>query len=92
MAKVMVAVRVFPTDAETDRKALADAIRRVLPPEVVAIRIGEEALAFGYTALRVYVVMPEETEGGTERLEELLRSVEGVGDVEVLSVSRLTEF
>lgn len=92
MAKILVSVKVFPADAELDRKELADKIRRALPPEYEAIRMREEPLAFGYTALKVHVIMPEETEGGTEQLEQILRSIEGIDDVEVENVSRLSEF
>jgi elongation factor 1-beta len=33
--------------------------------------------------------MPEETEGGTEELESILRSVDGVDEVEVEVVHRI---
>jgi len=92
MAKILVSLKVYPADAETDRKELADRIREVLPKEYEAIRVREEPLAFGYTALKVHIVMPEETEGGTEKLEELLKSIQGIEDVEVEAVSRLSEF
>jgi elongation factor 1-beta len=92
MAKIIVSVKVFPSDADIDRKELADKIRKALPPEYEVIRIKEEPLAFGYTALKLHILMPEETEGGTEKLEEILKGIEGIDDVEVESVSRLSEF
>ncbi|MGC8679355.1 MAG: hypothetical protein ACP5TH_06145 [Fervidicoccaceae archaeon] len=49
-------------------------------------------MAFGYVALKLYITFPEETEGGTDKLEEMLRSVNGVDDLEIESVSRLSSF
>lgn len=92
MAKILVSVKVYPTDADIDRKELSDKIRKALPAEYEAIRIKEEPLAFGYTALKLHVLMPEETEGGTDQLESILKGIEGIDDVEVESVSRLSEF
>lgn len=92
VAKVLISVKVFPSDAEIDRKMLSDKIRQFLPKEFEAIRIREEPLAFGYTALKVHVIMPEELEGGTDKLEGILKSIEGIDDIEIEAVTRLTEF
>ncbi|MDH5815556.1 MAG: elongation factor 1-beta [Candidatus Nezhaarchaeota archaeon] len=91
MAKVMVLLRVLPIDIEVDMEGLKDKIQAAI------IKLGEgfalqsyriEPIAFGLKALRLAIVMPEETEGGTYVLEETIRGVEGVGEVEVEFVSR----
>jgi translation elongation factor 1B (aEF-1B) len=51
---------------------------------------GEEPLAFGIKALKILVSMPEDYEGGTDALEEAVRSVQGVEDVQVEAVTRLS--
>ncbi len=92
MARVLVSVKIFPKDAELDRKKIMDDIRKKLPKEYDIVRSTEEPIAFGYTALRVYFTIPEETEGGTNKLEEALRKVDDIDDFEIESVHRLSEF
>lgn len=92
MAKVLVSIKAYPEGVETDRKQLVEKIRATLPKGYELIRFSEEPVAFGYTLLKLYITMPEETEGGTEKLEELLRGVEGIEDIEIETVHRLSEF
>ncbi len=92
MAKVLVAVKVYPEGVEIKREDIVEEVRRRLPENYELVRHAEEPVAFGYTLLKLYITMPEETEGGTEKLEELLKSINGVEDVEVETVHRLSEF
>jgi len=92
MARVLASVKVFPSDSEADRGKILDEIRKALPEEYHILRAAEEPIAFGYVALKLYITFPEETEGGTEKLEQLLRSVKGIDDLEIESVSRLSSF
>jgi elongation factor 1-beta len=93
MAKVMVILKVLPADVDVD---VEDLRRRV---QTAVSKLGEgfalqsykiEPIAFGLKALRLAIVMPEEVEGGTYSLEEAVRSVEGVGEIEVEVVSRIS--
>ncbi len=92
MAKVLVSIKVYPKDAETDRKQVIDKIRTVLPNDYEIVRTAEEPIAFGYVALKVHIAIPEETEGGTDKLEQLLKEVDDIDDIEIESVHRLSEF
>ncbi|MEM0061320.1 MAG: elongation factor 1-beta [Fervidicoccaceae archaeon] len=92
MARVLASVRVYPSDSISDRGKLLDEIRKVLPEEYHILKASEEPIAFGYKALKLYITFPEDTEGGTEKLEELLRSISGIDDLEIESVSRLSSF
>jgi elongation factor 1-beta len=46
-------------------------------------------IAFGLYGLRLYITMPEEYEGGTYELENLLSSIDGISSVDVEYVTRL---
>lgn len=92
MARVLVQVKVYPKEANTDKNKLIDDIRKALPEDYIIVRANEEPIAFGYKALKLFITFPENTEGGTDNLEQLLRSVEDVDDLEVESVSRLSSF
>ncbi|MCS7107340.1 MAG: elongation factor 1-beta [Acidilobaceae archaeon] len=89
MARVVVAVRVFPSGVEVDHNGLLERIKASLPQDYSLVGSSEIPIAFGYKALRILVTMPEETEGGTDELENTLRGVEGVDEVEVEFVHRI---
>ncbi|MET1159670.1 MAG: elongation factor 1-beta [Thermoprotei archaeon] len=91
MAKVLVIVKVFPEDINIDLTELRSKIEKNLP-EGYEVKAHEEIpIAFGLKALRLYIIMPEIVEGGTETLENAISSVEGVSQVEVEVVHRISE-
>ncbi len=91
MARVLVVMRILPEDISIDLDELKEKIRKSLPEGYEIARHDIEPIAFGLKALRLYIIMPEETEGGTEPLEKLVNSVEGVSQAEVEIVHRMTE-
>jgi elongation factor 1-beta len=93
VANVMVILRVLPADVEVDIEDLRRRIQMAISKLGGSFALQSykiEPIAFGLSALRLAVVMPEETEGGTYSLEEAVQSVEGVGEVEVEAVSRIS--
>ncbi len=81
MGDVIVVLRVMP-------KSLAgfDTIKRdleLLHPK----RLEEEPIAFGLKALRFTTIIPD-AEGEIDRLEERIRKIKGVRDVQTVMVSR----
>ncbi|MET1127981.1 MAG: elongation factor 1-beta [Thermoproteota archaeon] len=92
MAKVLVVVSVYPSDVNIDLEKLVEEVRAKLPEGYDVTRHTKVPIAFGLNALKLYIIMPEEVEGGTSTLEEILRSLEGVEEVEVEAVHRLSEF
>ena len=91
MARVLVVMRILPEDVNIDLEELKERIRNSLPEGYEIARHDIEPIAFGLKALRLYIIMPEQTEGGTEPLERLVNGVEGVSQAEVEMVHRLTE-
>ena len=89
MAKVLVTLKVLPEDVETDLSAIVEEVRKRLPKDYELLSSGEEPIAFGLKALKLYVAIPEMTAGGTENLEEIVRSIKGVSQVEVEMVTRM---
>jgi len=92
MANVLVVVKVYPSGVDIDFGKLVDEIRKKLPDNYTIARSAEEPIAFGYKALKLHVVIPEDTEGGTEQLEDLIKAVDLVDEVEVEAVHRISEF
>jgi len=88
MASVLVIMKVFPSSTEIDLSELRDKIASKLPSGYSIKSHGEEPIAFGLKALKLIIEMPEDVEGGTEALEELIRSIEEVEEVEIEAVHR----
>ena len=91
MAKVAVLMRILPEEADIKPDTLLERIKEKLPEKYVVAQHQSEPIAFGLEALRVIILMPEDVEGGTSELEEIISSVEGVSQVDVLNVGRIME-
>jgi len=90
LAKVAILVRILPEDAEIKPEDLYKRISQKLPERYQIAQYQSEPIAFGLEALRMVILMPEDVEGGTEEIESILSEVPGVGQVDVLSVSRIS--
>jgi|YelNatPaOPRAMG01_1025707.scaffolds.fasta_scaffold08740_1 elongation factor 1-beta len=85
---VMVQLKIFPESNEINLEDLKRNIASALPQTMNIKKIVEEELAYGYRVLKAFITMPEETEGGTTKLEEIISSVNGVTQVDVELVWR----
>lgn len=86
MGRVAVTFRIMPEGSEVDVDSLESSVRSTLGNVLrdVAVR----PIAFGLKALEATVVVEDEA-GQAERVEERLRGISGVGEVETLGVSLL---
>jgi len=89
MADVLVVLKVFPESDEVNLNNLVNEISSKLPKEYKVIKTDTEPIAFGLKALILFITLPEHTEGGTEKLEEIVNSVQGVSHAEVVNITRL---
>ena len=87
MAKVLVTVKLFPTEPNINMSHLKDKVSKSLEGRASVYKFEEEPIAFGLVALVAHVMLPEDAGGQMEDVEERLRHVEGVNEVQVL-VSR----
>ncbi|MGC8993478.1 MAG: elongation factor 1-beta [Candidatus Aenigmatarchaeota archaeon] len=83
MSKVLVALKVLPSDLSIDIKQIEKGIISKIPNSFIR----EEPIAFGLIALHVSTFV-EDKEGEVERIEKLIKEVDGVGEVEVVEVAR----
>ena len=88
MANVLVIMKVFPSSLDIDLNKLKEKISLKLPKWYFIRSSGEEPIAFGLKALKLIVEMPEDVEGGTERLEQIIKSLDEVEEVEIEAVHR----
>lgn len=86
MAEVLVTVKIMPEGADVDMDALSDSIGKINGGRLNSVQ--KEPIAFGLVALIASYVL-EDKEGGTDNLENALKEIGDVGNVEVTEVSRL---
>ena len=86
MAEVLVTIKIMPREADTDMDALAGRIGEVDGGRLNSVE--KEPIAFGLVALVASYVV-EDAEGGTENLEEALKKIDDIGNIEVTGVTRL---
>ncbi len=82
MGKVVVVMRVMPEDPDK-----FEAMKARVKETVKAEKIEEEPIAFGLKALKVTVVTSDEE--GSGPIEEKIRSIPGVSDVQVVDLGLL---
>ncbi|HID80383.1 MAG TPA: elongation factor 1-beta [Ignisphaera sp.] len=88
--KVIAVIRAYPKDIVSDFTGLVRKLKEKLPKDRYEIVKWEPIdIAFGYRALEIYFLMPEELEGGTEELENIVKSIEDIDNVDVVYVSRI---
>lgn len=81
MGNVAVLLKVMPKGADVDIEALKNRIAQSVHIKDAKI----EPLAFGIKQLKILVITPDL--GGTEALQQKIKSIEGVSEVEVESVT-----
>jgi len=89
MARVLASIKIFPNDANIDLNGLKARIQSSLPPGSTVQKFEEEPVAFGLIALIAYVVLPEDAAGQMDKVEDAIRSVEQVSQIEVLRMGRV---
>jgi elongation factor 1-beta len=89
LARVLASIKIFPNDANIDLNALKSRIQSALPAGSTVQKFEEEPVAFGLVALIALVAMPEDAAGQMDKVEEAIRSVDQVSEIEVLRVGRV---
>ena len=89
MTKVLVSIKIFPSDTTTDMNVLKDKVRKTLEGKASIYKYEEEPVAFGLVALIAHVLVPEEAAGGTDEVEDLLKRTDGVSEVQVMVSRRI---
>jgi elongation factor 1-beta len=83
MADVILTIKVMPQGTEVDLDKLEAVIKR----ELRADRIVREPIAFGLVALNITTII-QDAAGEVDAVEEKVRSLEGVGEVEIIELTR----
>ena len=88
MGKIIIVYKIFPTESTVNLEEIKEKITEKLADVASIKKFAEEPIAFGLCALKVNMVLPEE-EGIADKTEKLIASIEGVGQIQTMGLTRL---
>jgi elongation factor 1-beta len=77
----------LPSESDADIDSIPNILKETLPEGFKLLAHKKEPIAFGLYSLLADFTL-DDSEGQMELLEESIRKVEAVGEIEVLNVSR----
>ena len=86
---MLASIKILPSNAEANLEDLRIKIEKALPAEIKIYKTAEEPIAFGLTALITHLIVPETESDIMAKVENLLKSVEEVGEIQVINMTRL---
>jgi len=89
LGRIVIAYKIFPSEASVDLKLLKEKIKKQLSDIASVQRFAEEPIAFGLSALIVNLILPEDKEGILDETEKRLTDMEEVSQIQTLGVNRL---
>ena len=89
MAQLLLLVKILPTGVEIDLDQVAKKIKEALKDGITLRKYTKEPLAFGLYFIKGEFIL-DDREGQMDKLESVIKSVEGVSELEVLNMSRMS--
>lgn len=87
MAQLVARIRIMPADAESNLDAVVQAMKTSMPHGMEMKGHAVEPIAFGLKAI-VGDFLLEDAEGQMDKLEESIKNIVGVGEIDVMNISR----
>ncbi|HKX82410.1 MAG TPA: elongation factor 1-beta [Nitrososphaera sp.] len=87
MARLVARIRILPAEAESNLENVIESIKGSMPQGMEMKGHAMEPIAFGLKAI-VGDFLLEDAEGQMDKLEESIRGINGVGEIEVMNISR----
>lgn len=87
MSKLVARIKMLPSESDADIDSIPKILKETLPEGFKLLAHKKEPIAFGLYSLLADFTL-DDSEGQMELLEESIRKVEAVGEIEVINVSR----
>lgn len=87
MARLVARIRIMPADAESNLDSVVQSMKTSMPEGMEMKGHAVEPIAFGLNAI-VGDFLLDDAEGQMDRLEDAIKKVAGVGEIEVTNISR----
>lgn len=87
MTRLILRAKILPTGVEVDLDSIAQKIGSSLKDGIMMQKYTKEPLAFGLYFINAEFSL-DDSEGQMDSLEQSVRSIDGVGEFEVLGISR----
>lgn len=87
MSKLVARIKMLPSESDADIDSIPKILKETLPEGFKLLAHKKEPIAFGLYSLLADFTL-DDSEGQMEFLEESIRKVEAVGEIEVINVSR----
>jgi elongation factor 1-beta len=85
---VVAKLKIMPEDVDTDMDAIKAGIEKLAGDKAKIHSIEIKPIAFGLNALEANILFNDK-QGGFEEIEEKIRKITGVGEVETVDINRL---
>jgi elongation factor 1-beta len=87
MSKLVARIKILPSESDADIDSIPKILKETLPEAFKLLAHKKEPIAFGlYSVLADFTL--DDSEGQMELLEESIRKVKAVGEIEVINVGR----
>ena len=87
MARLVVRIRILPAEPRSDLDEVVRLLKTEIPVGIQLMAHAKEPIAFGLQAI-VGDFLIEDEEGQMDRLEDSIKNTRGVGQIEVMNISR----
>jgi translation elongation factor aEF-1 beta len=87
--RVLVSLKIFPSDVDVDREALKKEIEKTLPDFASVYQFEEEPIAFGLVAVIAHVLVPEDKDGAIDEVETSLKKISKISDFQTIMARRV---
>jgi len=89
LAKVLISLKIFPSDVDVNLESLKKKIEECLPDFASVYRFEEEPIAFGLVAIIAHVLVPEDKAGGIDEVEAALKKIDEISNFQALTIRRV---